>query len=55
MEEAQSLVEAGKMTGTVLNDHVAQARKAVDVALSAVNGETINKNYTVDYVKITKK
>ena len=55
LEEAQSLVESGKMTGTVLNDHVAQARKAVDVALSAVKGETIDKNYTIDYVKITKK
>ncbi len=54
LEEAQSLVESGKMTGTVLNDHTAQAQKAVDVALQAVNGETIEKNYTIDYVKITK-
>jgi len=44
LEEAQSLVESGKMTGTVLNDHVAQARKAVDVALQAVDGGMIEKN-----------
>ncbi len=54
LEEAQSLVESGKMTGTVLNDHVAQAKKAVDVALQAANGGMIEKNYTIDYVKITK-
>lgn len=54
LEEAQSLVESGKMTGTVLNDHAAQAKKAVDVALQAVAGEKIEKNYTIDYVKITK-
>lgn len=54
LEEAQSLVESGKMTGTVLNDHAAQAKKAVDVALQAVSGEPIEKNYTIDYVKITK-
>jgi len=55
LEEARSLVESGKMTGTVLNDHVEQAKKAVDVALSAVKGETIDKNYSIDYVKITKE
>lgn len=54
LEEAQSLVKSGKMTGTVLNDHVAQAKKAVDVALQAVDGGMIEKNYTIDYVKITK-
>lgn len=54
LEEARSLVESGKMTGTVLNDHAAQAKKAVDVALQAVDGGMIEKNYTIDYVKITK-
>lgn len=53
LEEAQQMVKDGEMTGTVLNDHINQARTAADVALKALNGETIEKNYTVDYVKVT--
>ena len=55
LEECQQMVEAGTMTGTVLNDHVGQSHTAVDVALKAIAGETLDKNYTVDYVKVVKK
>ncbi|MDF2539877.1 MAG: periplasmic binding protein/LacI transcriptional regulator [Herbinix sp.] len=54
LDEVVSYVESGEITGTVLNDHVGQAKTAADVAVKAVNGETLEKNYTVDYVKITK-
>jgi methyl-galactoside transport system substrate-binding protein len=54
LEEVVSYVESGDITGTVLNDHVGQAHTAADVAVKAVNGEQLEKNYTVDYVKVTK-
>jgi methyl-galactoside transport system substrate-binding protein len=54
LDEVVSYVEAGAITGTVLNDHVGQAHTAADVAVKAVNGEALEKNYTVDYVKVTK-
>lgn len=53
LEEVQQMVKDGTMTGTVLNDHVSQAKTAVDVAIKAINGETLEKTYTVDYVKVT--
>ena len=48
------MVEAGTMTGTVLNDHVGQSHTAADAALKAAAGETLEKYYWVDYVKVTK-
>lgn len=53
LAEVVQLVMDGKMTGTVLNDHVGQAHTAADVAIKAAAGETLEKNYTVDYVKVT--
>ncbi len=55
LEEVVKLVNEGKITGTVLNDHVGQAHTAAEVAIKAVNGEALEKNYTVDYVKVTKQ
>lgn len=54
LEEAQQMVKDGTMTGTVLNDHIGQAHQAADAAALAVKGEPIEKNYTVDYVKIAE-
>jgi methyl-galactoside transport system substrate-binding protein len=54
LAEVVSAVETGAITGTVLNDHIGQANTAADVAVKAVNGEALEKNYTVDYVKVTK-
>lgn len=53
LEECQAMVKDGTMTGTVLNDHIGQSHKAADVALEAVAGKALEKNYTVDYVKVT--
>ena len=46
------MVKNGTMTGTVLNDHVGQSHKAVDVAIQALNGDPIENYYWVDYVKV---
>ena len=54
LEECQQMVKDGTMTGTVLNDHIGQAQKAADAAKLVVEGGTLEKNYTVDYVKITE-
>lgn len=55
LDEVVSLVDEGKITGTVLNDHIGQSHSAADVAVKAVKGEKLEKNYTVDYVKVIKK
>jgi methyl-galactoside transport system substrate-binding protein len=54
LEECQQMVQAGTMTGTVLNDHIGQSHTAVDVTVKALNGENIQNYYWVDYVKVTK-
>lgn len=53
LPEAIELLMAGKMTGTVLNDHIGQSHTAVDAAVKAVKGETLEDYYWVDYVKVT--
>ena len=55
LPEVVQLVMEGKVTGTVLNDHISQSHTAADVALKAAAGETLEKNYTVDYVKVTQE
>lgn len=55
LPEVVELVNAGEMTGTVLNDHVSQSHKAADVALEIVGGATPEKVYMVDYTKVVKK
>ena len=52
--EVQEMVKEGKVTGTVLNDHIGQSHTAADAAIKAANGETLEKYYWVDYVKVTK-
>lgn len=54
LEECQQMVKDGTMTGTVLNDHIGQAHQAADAAKLVVEGGTLEKNYTVDYVKISE-
>ena len=53
LDECVEMVNNGTMTGTVLNDHVGQSHKAVDVAIQLLNGEAIDNYYWVDYVKVT--
>ena len=54
LDEVQEMVKEGKITGTVLNDHIGQSHTAADAALTAAKGETLEKYYWVDYVKVTK-
>ena len=52
LTECQEMVQAGTMTGTGLNDHVGQSHAAVDAAVAALNGETLQNYYWVNYVKV---
>lgn len=52
LDDCVDMIKAGTMTGTVLNDHIGQSHKAVDVAVKLLNGETIDNYYWVDYVKV---
>lgn len=52
LDECQEMVKNGTMTGTVLNDHIGQSHKAVDVAVEALKGNAIDNYYWVDYVMI---
>ena len=52
LDECQEMVQAGTMTGTVLNDHIGQSHAAVDAAVAALNGEELQNYYWVDYVKV---
>lgn len=53
LDECVMMVRDGRMTGTVRNDYVNQSHKAANVAIAAINGESIENYYWVDYVKIT--
>lgn len=52
LDDCVEMIKEGTMTGTVLNDHIGQSHKAVDVAVKLLNGETIDNYYWVDYVKV---
>ena len=52
LDECQEMVQAGTMTGTVLNDHIGQSHAAVDAAIAALNGEALQNYYWVNYVKV---
>ena len=41
LDEVQEMVKEGKITGTVLNDHIGQSHTAADAALKAAKGETL--------------
>lgn len=53
LAEAVQAVLEGKMSGTVLNDHVGQSHTAVDCAIDAANGKSLELYNWVDYVKVT--
>ena len=52
LDECVEMVKKGEMTGTVLNDHIGQSHKAVDVAVDLLNGKDVENYYWVDYVKV---
>ena len=53
--DALELIKNGKMTGTVLNDHIGQSHAAVDAAIAALEGKTLQNYYWVPYVKVDKE
>ncbi len=54
LAECVEMIGAGTMTGTVLNDHIGQSHKAVDVAIELLEGKEIQSYYWVNYVKVDK-
>jgi methyl-galactoside transport system substrate-binding protein len=54
LQQCQDMVKAGTMTGTVLNDHIGQSHAAVDAAVKALKGETLENYYWVPYIKVDK-
>ena len=54
LAECQEMVQAGTMTGTVLNDHIGQSHAAVDAAVAALKGEALQNYYWVPYIKVDK-
>ena len=55
LAEALENVIAGKMTGTVFNDHIAQSHSAADAAIKFAKGETNQYYIGCDYVKVTSE
>ncbi len=53
LTEAVQDITEGKMTGTVFNDYMGQAKTAADMAVKFLNGETVDSVNMVDYVKVT--
>lgn len=53
LTEVVEYVIAGNISGTVFNDHFAQAHGAADAAIKFVNGETNDYYIGCDYVKVT--
>ncbi len=53
--DAMELLDEGRLTGTVLNDHFNQAHSVVEVGIKALNGEELSAYYWHDYVKVTKR
>lgn len=52
LPEAIDLMKAGNMTGTVLNDHIAQSHAAVDAAVDVLAGGEMQNYYWANYAKI---
>jgi len=54
LDEATAAIQEGRMTGTVLNDHISQSHTAADVAIKMAAGEKVDVKYTLDYIKVTE-
>jgi methyl-galactoside transport system substrate-binding protein len=52
LPEVVELIKEGKMTGTVLNDHIAQSHAAVDAAVDVLAGGEMQNYYWANYAKI---
>ena len=49
---AIELIKEGGMTGTVLNDHIAQSHAAVDAAVDVLAGGEMQNYYWANYAKV---
>ncbi|MBQ6850095.1 MAG: galactose ABC transporter substrate-binding protein [Oscillospiraceae bacterium] len=54
LPEAIELIKEGGMTGTVLNDHIAQSHAAVDAAVDVLAGGEMQNYYWANYAKVDK-
>ena len=52
-EAVQNVID-GKQTGTVFNNHFAQAQAASDIAVKVLNGEKVDAVNMVNYEKVTQ-
>ena len=52
-EAVQNVID-GKQTGTVFNNHFAQAQAASDIAVKFLNGEKVDAVNMVNYEKVTQ-
>lgn len=53
--DALVAVEEGKLIGTIFQDAVSQATKALEVAVAAAKGEEVEKEYMVPFKLVTKE
>lgn len=53
LTEVVENIVAGRMTGTVFNDHFNQAQTAADMAANYLKGEEVAPVNMVDYIKVT--
>jgi len=53
LEECVAMVNDGRMTGTVFQDYINQARNSVNAAIKYLNKVPVDKYIMVDYQKIT--
>lgn len=47
------MVKEGTLGATVLQDGVGQIGAAVDAIVASINGETVEKNYTIPFITVT--
>ena len=52
LTECVEMIKEGKMTGTVLNDHIAQSHAAVDAAVDVLAGGEMQNYYWANYAKV---
>ncbi|SCP97423.1 substrate-binding domain-containing protein [Anaerobium acetethylicum] len=52
--DALNAVESGDMVASIFQDGAGQGSKAVEVLINAINGETVDKEYWIDFEPVTK-
>ena len=53
IDEALEMIREGKLYGTVFQDAAAQGRGALNIAVAAVLGEDVHKDYIIPYETVT--